>query len=523
MHFERWKLILIAVVCLLGGLYAAPNMLPVETTKAWQESMPGWLPVKTVNLGLDLRGGSHLLLEVQMNSVIADRAASMVDGARAELRRENIGYVGLAAVPRGVVFTLRDPADADRARKIARGLEENLDIKVGGDGKVEATFDDQGLIRIKDQVIGQSIEIVRRRIDETGTREPIIQRQGADRILVQLPGVDDPARIKALLGKTAKMTFHLVDNDAVSSAGLSPASRVLPMAEKDDGGVARTIAIRKRVVLSGDMLTDSQPTFEQGAPVVSFRFNAVGSRKFCDTTRENVGQPFAIVLDEQVISAPVIRDAICGGAGIISGNFTVKEAQDLSLLLRAGALPAPLEVIEERTVGPSLGADSIADGKKASLYGFAFVIIFVLAVYALFGVFATAALIVNMVLLFALLSLLQATLTLPGIAGIVLTMGMAIDANVLIFERMREEVRSGRSIISAIDAGYRHAFTAIIDSNLTTLIAALFLFSFGSGPVRGFAVTLALGVLTSLFSAIWITRLLVAVWYRRTRPQSLPV
>ena len=529
MHFERWKIFLIFGVCLLGMLYAAPNLFPSERTKVWQENMSGWLPVKTVNLGLDLRGGSHLLLEVQMGSVIADRAASMVDAARAELRKENIGYTGLSATQRGVVFSLREPVtDRDSARKIARKLEDNVDVEISDDGKVEVAINEQGMIKIKDQVIGQSIEIVRRRIDESGTREPIIQRQGTDRILVQLPGVDDPARVKDLLGKTAKMTFHLVDGSSdpamARSGGLPPGSRVLPMVDKNGGdGGPRSIVIRKKIVLSGDMLTDSQPSFEQGAPVVSFRFNAIGSKKFCDVTRENVGQPFAIVLDEQVISAPVIRDAICGGGGIISGNFTVKEAQDLSLLLRAGALPAPLQVIEERTVGPSLGADSIADGKKASIYGFVFVIIFVFLVYALFGVFAAFALFVNIVLIFALLSILQATLTLPGIAGIVLTMGMAIDANVLIFERMREEVRGGRSLISAIDSGYKHAFTAIIDSNLTTLIAALFLFTFGSGPVKGFAVTLAIGVLTSLFSAIWVTRLMVGIWYRRAKPQRLPV
>lgn len=530
MHFERWKTYLIFVVCFLGIAYAVPNVLPAETTAAWQEKVSSaLLPGKTVNLGLDLRGGSHLLLEVDMSSVIADRASSMVDAARSEMRSENIGYVGLSSTPRGLVFTLRDLAtDRDAARKIARKLEDNVDVEISDNGKVEVTINDQGLIKIKDQVIGQSIEIVRRRIDESGTREPIIQRQGADRILVQLPGVDDPARIKTLLGKTAKMSFHLVDGDSspemAKNGTLPPGSRVLPMQEKREDGSTHSIVIRKKVVLSGDMLTDSQPSFEQGgAPVVSFRFNAIGAKKFCDITRDNVGQPFAIVLDEQVISAPVIRDAICGGAGVISGNFTVKEAQDLSLLLRAGALPAPLQVMEERTVGPSLGADSIADGKKASLYGFLFVIIFVLLVYALFGVFSSIALIVNMVLIFAVLSLIQATLTLPGIAGIVLTMGMAVDANVLIFERMREEVRSGRSLISAIDSGYKHAFSAIIDSNLTTLIAALFLFSFGSGPVKGFAVTLAIGVLTSLFSAIWVTRLMVFVWYRKAKPKALPI
>jgi preprotein translocase subunit SecD len=375
------------------------------------------------------------------------------------------------------------------------------------------------VIERRQSVVEQSIEIIRRRIDETGTREPTIQRQGEDRILVQLPGVKDPERIKKLLGKTAKLTFHLVDPttplaDAFQGR-VPPGSVLLPAAEGE--GISHYV-VRKRVRVSGERLIDAQPTFDQGRPVVSFRFDTLGGKKFGDTTRDNVGKQLAIILDGAVISAPSIREPILGGSGIITGRFTVKEVQDLALLLRAGALPAPLTILEERTVGPSLGADSIA-----SLLGLVLVVAAMALVYTVFGIMADIALFINLVLIAGVLSLFQATLTLPGIAGIVLTIGMAVDANVLIFERIREEVRAGRTPISAIEAGYRRALTTIIDSNVTTLIAALLLLIFGSGPVKGFGVTLSIGIATSMFTAIMVTRYMVVTWLRQRRPSALPI
>ena len=377
----------------------------------------------------------------------------------------------------------------------------------------------------KTAAVQQSIEIVRRRVDETGTREPTIQQQGDDRILVQLPGIDDPERIKRLLGKTAKMSFHLVDQrNSVESAmagRIPPGSWLLP----SEGEDRRMYLIRKRVMVSGDTLIDAQPSTDSrtNEPVVTFRFDTAGAKRFGSATSKNVGKLFAIVLDRKVISAPVIREPILGGSGQISGSFSFQSAQDLALLLRAGALPAPLTILEERSVGPGLGADSIAAGKIASIIGIILVVVFMVAAYGLFGFMADIALIVNMVLILGALSFLQATLTLPGIAGIVLTIGMAVDANVLVFERIREEVRSGRTPISSIDAGYTRAFTTIIDANLTTLIAALLLYAFGSGPVRGFAVTLSIGIITSMFTAIMLTRLMIVIWLRRTKPDVLPL
>ncbi|MFH1159239.1 MAG: protein translocase subunit SecD [Pseudomonadota bacterium] len=518
LHIERWKIILVLALTVLGVLYAAPNVMPGQV-KAWlAENMPGGLPANTINLGLDLQGGSHLLLEADTRTVISDRLDSMVDAMRTEMRKQNIGYTDLGVRRDGVTFRLRDPAqDRDAARKIARGQEQNADVRIGDDGRVDVTLGEKALRDISTQVVNHSIEIVRRRIDESGTKEPVIQRQGMNRIVVQLPGVGDPERVKELLGRTAKMTFHLVDMDAPEAGGVSPGSKRMPML--GEGG--QSVLVRKRVMISGDMLVDSQPTFEQGAPVVSFRFNALGARRFCDVTRDNVGKPFAIVLDNEVISAPRINEAICGGGGIISGSFTVREAHDLSLLLRAGALPAPLNVVEERSVGPTLGSDSIAAGKHAAVVAFVLVFLSMAMIYGLFGLFANIALILNITFIIAILSILQATLTLPGIAGIILTIGIAVDANVLIYERIREELRQGRTVLAAVDTGYRLALPTITDANLTTLIVAFILFSFGTGPIKGFAVSMCIGIVTSLFSAIMLTRLMVIVWLRKTRPTQI--
>ncbi|MCB1555898.1 MAG: protein translocase subunit SecD [Alphaproteobacteria bacterium] len=516
-QIPRWKAGLILVVCVLAFCYAAPNMVGKDIRAALQ-GLPGWLPTKTVSLGLDLQGGSHLLLEVDVPSVVKERAEGIVSAARTELRTAKIGYTRISPIQNGARLSLRDATDADAAKKILREVDRDVDVIVGADGKtLEATFTDAALKQITDQTIGQSIEIVRRRVDETGTREPVITRQGEDRIIVQLPGVEDPQYIKDILGRTAKLSFHLVDLKGGSEGG---GVRVLPMMEDP----ARKIALERRAMLTGDMLTNAQYcTTQYGQSAVCFNLNGIGAKKFCRVTREHTNEPFAIVLDNQVISAPNINGPICGGAGQITGAFSVQEANDFALLLRAGALPAPLHVLEERTVGPSLGADSVQAGKMASLVGLAFILVFMGVSYGLFGMMANMALVVNMALIFALLSGLQATLTLPGIAGIVLTIGMAVDANVLIFERIREELRKGRSPIAAVDAGYARAMATIIDSNLTSLIAALILFSFGTGPIKGFAVTLGIGIVTSFFSAIWVTRLMVVSWLQWKKPAAIPV
>lgn len=522
-YFAKWKIVLIAALCALGVLYAAPNVVDQRLL----EGVPDGLPNKQISLGLDLQGGSHLLLEVQVDEVVKERLAALVDAARIELRRAKIGYRGLGVAGQGMAFTLRDPEQASEARRILRRIDPEAVLDEAG-GRLSLTLTEQALRERRSAAVNQSIEIVRRRIDETGVREPTIQRQGVDRILVQLPGVKDPERIKRLLGKTAKMNFRLVDQSMSprqARTGRPPPGSELLEAdnERDFDGNPVLYLVRKRVMVGGDTLVDAQPTVQEAQPVVSFRFDAVGARRFGETTRRNVGRPFAIVLDGKVISAPVIREPILGGSGIISGNFTVQSARDLALLLRAGALPAPLTVLEERTVGPGLGADSIRAGQIASVLAVVLVIVFMAASYGLFGLMADVALMLNMILIAAVLSLLQATLTLPGIAGIVLTIGMAVDANVLVFERIREEQRNGRTPISAVEAGYKRAITTIVDANLTTFIAAALLFLFGSGPVKGFAVTLAIGLLTSMFTAIMVTRLMVVTWLRRRRPQVLPI
>ena len=391
------------------------------------------------------------------------------------------------------------------------------DLIVTQNGNVlSASYDDRALIAVRNDVLSKSMEIVERRVNETGTREPVIQRQGDRRILVQLPGVEDPEHIKELLGRTAKLTFHLVDMDG---SGID--SRQLPLKENP----AQKISIKRRVIMSGDMLVSAQPSTSQddGRPVVSFKLNALGSRRFCDVTTQNVNKPFAVVLDNEIITAPNINSAICGGNAVISGNFTLQEASDLALLLRAGALPTTLTVVEERSVGPTLGADSIHAGTIASFVAFGLIVILMLVCYGLFGVFASVALVINMTLIFSVMTLIGATLTLPGIAGLVLTIGSAVDANVLIFERMKEEIRAGRTAISAIDSGYRHAMSSIIDSNVTALISGLILFSVGTGPIKGFAATLSIGIITSLFSAILLTRLMLIVWLKNNKSKPLPL
>lgn len=517
MHFSTTKKTIILLVCLWGLLYALPNFFSSDMRQNLT-SMPSWVPQKTISLGLDLQGGSHILLQVDMAPLIKERVDSLLDTARKELRVKNISFESAKALDDGFQLILKDiETDRSEAYRVIRNLEEGIEVDTDSSGLLTARYGLLAMTQIQDQTIAQSIEIIRRRVDETGTKEPIIQRQGTDRILVQLPGVDNPDEIKRLIGKTAKLSFHLVD---ITSTGRSRGTKRLPSLDNPN----ERVPIFKRALLSGEMLTNAQPSFDQnGAPVVAFQLNAVGAKRFCDVTTKNIKKPFAIVLDNEVISAPTIQSRICGGRGQISGGFTVEEATNLAILLRAGALPAPLNVVEERTVGPSLGADSVAAGEIASIVGIILVFSYMVLSYGLFGMFANMALFVNIALLFALLSVLQATLTLPGIAGIVLTIGMAVDANVLIFERIREEVKLGRSIMAAVDSGYKNAFSTIVDANITTLIAALLLFSFGSGPIKGFAVTLGLGIMTSMFSAVLLSRLIVVTWLNRSKPEALPI
>ena len=522
LHFPPWKKILISAVCVLGFLYAIPNVFGERTF----ESLPNWAPGKQINLGLDLQGGSHLLLEVEVDAVVREQLEAMVDALRVTLRTARVRYSGLGIEGNGVVFRLRDADRREDIRSQITSLNTDAEISLSEDGAFRVQLTEDAIRERRSSAVAQSIEIVRRRIDETGTREPTIQRQGQDRILVQLPGIKNPERVKRLLGKTAKLTFHLVNaaqpfGDA--STKVPPGIMLLPSDDPTEADRTRRYLVRKRVELGGDTLIDAQPTFQQSQPVVSFRFNSIGARKFGDITAQNVGRLLAIVLDGKVISAPNIREPIPGGSGVITGQFTTQEVQDLALLLRAGALPAPLNILEERTVGPGLGQDSIDAGRIASIIGIVLVTIFMVVVYGRFGIMADFALILNLVLIVAVLSLLQATLTLPGIAGIVLTIGMAVDANVLIFERIREEVNNGRTPISAIENGYKRAIVTIVDSNLTTLIAAVLLFAFGSGPVKGFAVTLAIGIVTSMFTAVMVTRMILVTWLRAARPQALPI
>ncbi|ETR75240.1 preprotein translocase subunit SecD [Afipia sp. P52-10] len=532
LYFTRWKVFAIIATALLVCLCAVPNFVPEHVVKTW----PKWAQ-RHIVLGLDLQGGSHLLLEVDSNAVKKDKLAQVVDDARKTLRDARIRFTGGINIRGDVVEVRVSEADAPQALAKLRELSQPLGGLLGSSGQrtMEVSDAGGGLIRLTvpqaaiteriRQSVEQSIQIVERRVNELGTVEPLIQRQGIDRILVQVPGLQDPSRLKELLGKTAKLDFRMVDTsispEQAQGGRLPPDSELLMSSQAPK----TPYVIKKQVLVSGGDLTDAQPGFDQrsGEPIVSFRFNTSGARKFSQATSENVGLPFAIVLDNEVISAPVIREPITGGSGQISGGFTVQQANDLAILLRAGALPAPLTIIEERTVGPGLGQDSIEAGELASYVGSVLVIIFMLLTYRLFGFFANVAVMINVAMIFGILSMLNATLTLPGIAGVVLTVGIAVDSNVLIYERIREELRAGRSAISAIDAGFSRALATILDSNITTFIAAAVLFYVGTGPVRGFAVTFGIGIITTVFTAFTVTRLIVAMWVRWKRPQVVPI
>ena len=531
LYFTRWKALAIILTALVVCLCAVPNFFSEATVKSW----PAWAQRRLV-LGLDLQGGSHILLEVDANAVKKDKLDQVRDDVRRTLREAKIGYTGLAVRADSAEVRVKE-TDVQNAlaklRELSQPLggllgssgQRSLDVSDAGGGLIRLTVPQAAVTERIRQAVEQSIQIVERRVNQLGTVEPSIQRQGQDRILVQVPGLQDPTRLKELVGKTAKMEFRMVDTtvppDQAQAGRVPPDSEVL----MSSTAPKTPYVIKKQILVSGGDLTDAQPGFDQrsGEPIVSFRFNTSGSRKFAQATSENVGQPFAIVLDNEVISAPVIREPITGGSGQISGSFTVQAANDLAILLRAGALPAPLTVIEERTVGPGLGQDSIEKGELAAYVGSIMVIVFMLVTYRLFGVFANIAVAINVAMIFGVLSLLNATLTLPGIAGIVLTVGIAVDSNVLIYERIREELRGGRNAISAIDAGFKRALSTILDSNITTFIAAAVLFYIGTGPVRGFAVTLGIGIITTVFTAFELTRLIVAAWVMWKRPTSVPI
>jgi preprotein translocase subunit SecD len=527
LQFPLWKKVTIILIALFGVLYAAPNV-----TGPWQpySGYPTWAPGKPLNLGLDLRGGAHLLVRVRTEEVVADRIESTIDGLRAELRDERVrasGFDGNAAT-RSLVFNIRDAEDADGARRAIFSIAPDFEVTNVSDTRFRLEMPDTLVEEINQRTMAQSLEVVTRRVNALGLTEPTIQRQGTDRILIQVPGIDDTEELKEILNAQARLAFHLVDLERMSGALQSgrapPGSMILPSEQTNaDGEPLREWLITRRAYVSGENLDNAQATFQEGQPVVAINFDAAGAQRFGEVTQENLGGQLAIVLDNKVISAPTLRVPILDGNAIITGGFTIQTANQLALLLRAGALPAQMDVIEERTVGPGLGQDSIDAGSLASIIGLIAVVFYMAISYGRFGVYANVALLLNLILLLGVLSALGATLTLPWIAGIVLTVGMAVDANVLIFERIREEARNGRTPINAIDAGYRQALTTIIDANLTTLIAAVLLFAFGSGPIRGFAVTLAIGIVTSMFTAIMVTRLLVVTYVRSKRPDSLPI
>lgn len=525
MTFPRWKEILIACICAFGVLFALPNVLPQSVLN----KLPSWMPNQKVYLGLDLRGGAHLLLEVDLETVANDYLNQILDSARSTLRKESIQYgvnfpKTISRDRQSVEFDLKDTSKSGKAKSVLTAIDSDVKVEIVGT-HVKMTPTQEAMNRRENDAVDRSIEIVRKRVDETGTKEPNIQKQGSDRILLQIPGLQDPSRVKELLGRTAKMTFRLVDEEAPEimdrKKAIAPAGSIYVKSSES----GKYMAIKKQVLVGGETLTDARLEHDEyNRPQVSFKFNKIGAKKFGKATQENVGKRFAIVLDDQVISAPVIKEPIMGGAGRISSDhFSIEEAQDLSLLLRAGALPAPLNIIEEKMVGPDLGADCVRSGITATILSGLFVLIFMVMWYSSFGMIANLAVIMNFILLIAGLSCLQATLTLPGIAGIALTVGMAVDANVLINERIKESLRKGAKLVKAIEDGYNLAMSSIIDSNLNTIIGMMCLYQFGTGQVKGFAITTILGTIISFFTSTTLTRYIVATLMKLKHRISIPV
>ena len=535
LKIARWRVIAVVLAALWGFAYAAPNVIPDSV----RSSLPSWAPSKPVNLGLDLRGGSHLLLEVDTNGLFKEKLEGTVDEMARALAdaKPRIGYTGRSVIGDAARIKVIDPAEQARGLEAIRALAQpvngagmtggvlDLDVREGPDGAIEVRLTDAARDALTRDAVTRSIEVIRRRVDASGTAEISITRQGEDRIIVQAPGEQDPEALKRRIGQTAKMTFHMVDSSvsaADAAAGrIPPGSEILPSDNPAEGAVV----VRSRAILTGDNLAEAHPAFDQrtNEPIVSFQFDQSGGRIFCQVTTRYTGQRFATVLDGKVITAPSINEPICGGSGQISGGFTTESANELAVLLRAGALPAPLNVIEQRTVGAELGQDAVNAGLAAGVVAALMILGFMVLAYGLFGIIACIALIVNLAMILASMSVFGATLTLPGIAGLILTIAIAVDANVLIYERMRDEEKLGRSPALAIDAGFSRAMVTIVDANITTILAALILFQFGAGPVRGFAWTLSIGTVTSVFTAVLVTQLLVAWWYRTVRPKKLPI
>ena len=552
LQFSLTKKILIWVVVVLGFLFAMPNgfynrvesvndaRMQLENGNDTPEiisqasNWPSFLPSALVNLGLDLRGGAHLLARVRVDQVYEARMDAYWPEVRNALRKERASIGTIRRID-GENYDLRvrisEPSQINHAVEVVSALARPVTTLSGAGSRdiVVTSIEDTIIIELSEaekiatdtRTMDQSLEIIRRRVDEAGTREPTIQRQGTDRVLIQVPGIGSAEELKGIIGKTAKLTFHKVIQ-RTSNSDERVKNRQILLPAQDEEGVF--YVLEKTPVINGDHLTDAQPAFDQNnRPAVSFRLNTTGARIFGQYTAENIGTPFAIVLDQEVVSAPTIQSHISGGSGIITGQFGVEETTLLSIQLRAGALPAELEYLQESTVGPDLGQDSIDAGTLACIVAFIAVLVFMSLSYGLFGIFANVALIINVALIFAVLSVISGTLTLPGIAGIVLTVGMAVDANVLVFERIREELKKAKNPRKAIELGYERAFSAIIDANITTLIAAVILLVFGSGPVKGFAITLGIGIVTSVFTAIWVTRLLISIWIERKRPKSIEI
>jgi protein-export membrane protein SecD len=532
MQYSVWKKILVCSVLVWAVIWALPNTLNEETVA----KLPDAFPKQTLNLGLDLQGGSHLVLEVDVAAVTKRAYENLEEEVRLLMRKEKHEGTRLYYRNMKAHGAMKLTFTAPRMEQVPTIKEQINDqvrniVAVESGGDFTLTFTPEYILEMEQNALSQTLEILRARVDEFGVAEPVIQRLGDRRVIVELPGVDDVERAKSVIGRTAQLTFHMVDSSAsVDSAlkgNISSENEVFYEYFKDPvSGETREIpyVLKKRPVITGDHLAKATSGFDQNnEPAVFIGFDGVGTRKFAKITTEFTGHRMAIVLDGVVYSAPSLREPILGGNASITGSFTPKETKDLALVLRAGALPAPVDFVEERTVGPSLGADSIEAGKKAIVIGFIFVLIIMFLFYSGFGVAANVALLCNVVLIVAIMTALGATLTLPGIAGIVLTIGMAVDANVLIFERIREEAKVGKSVVSSMEAGFKSAFSTIVDANVTTLIAAIVLFAMGSGPIKGFALTLSVGIASSMFTAILVTRLLLTLWVNKAKPKKLTV
>ncbi|HZG44876.1 MAG TPA: protein translocase subunit SecD [Allosphingosinicella sp.] len=530
LNFPRWKLWAITLTCLFGVLLAIPSLLPAHVTENW----PNWTKPH-INLGLDLAGGSQLLLEAETESLNRQRLEAVEDGIRAETRRNNIEIAEVSTADNQLTFTVVNPAQRDQALQIARaqgggsgmgGQAAEWDVSTADPNRIVMRPNPTGQAEAIKNAMATAREVIDRRINSLGTLEPTIIQQGAERILVQVPGVQDPEAVKKLIGRTARLEFKLlaenVSEEQLASGRAPAGTQLLPT--REGSSLPPQIAVQRRAIITGDQIARAQQSFdEQGLPDVSITFDSAGGTRFAKVTRENVGKPFAIILDNVVLSAPSIREPILGGQASISGGFTVEEANDLAISLRSGRLPIELNFIEERTVGPDLGRDSIRLGIIASIVAILLVIVFMLITYGRFGVYAVIGLIINALMILGIMALFNATLTLPGIAGFVLTIGAAVDANVLINERIREEQRRGRRLLDTLETGYKEASTAIFDANITNTIAAALMFYFGSGPIRGFAVVLMIGIITSVFTAVNVTRMFVALWVKRKRPKELHI